>query len=230
MSWWDWSHIGWTPAVFPKPPKPVKHHPIQRARDRKWFYQGASGESDTVYKCWITALRPQRMRRRMPTMNQLLLPTKANLLKVAVESAGTPYLWGGKGEMMHSPTGPKAATYFGLDCSGAYTYWVLKVSGPDLRFTHNTDKMWQERPTVEIASVQPGDLAFWGGAGPDDVEHVEMVLAILPSGAIVTIGSSGGGSRTLSLEKALEQNARVKVRTGVKVGRADFRGFRAGYI
>lgn len=166
----------------------------------------------------------------MPTLDNFLLPTKPNLIKVAVALTGTPYLWGGKGELMFSPKGPVMSPYFGLDCSGHYTVSVHKIGGPDMRFTHNTDRMWNERPAVGLEDLQPGDLAFWGGTGPKDVDHVEMVLCTLPNGAVVTIGASGGGSKTTTLERAQAQNACVKVRPGIKHGRSDFRGFRVGYI
>jgi murein DD-endopeptidase len=165
----------------------------------------------------------------MVMMRDLLLPTKANLLKVMVEYANVPYLWGGKGTHVVTPTGAQLAPYFGFDCSGLYTFSVKKVGGPDHRFTDRAMELLNDRPVVERASLQPCDLVLFGSA-PKSASHVEMVLTILPDGTVITIGASGGDHTTTTKVEAERRDARVKVRTGHTHGRADFIGFRAGLI
>lgn len=95
------------------------------------------------------------------------------------------YVWGGKQ--------PGA-----LDCSGFVTLALHLAGGPDLRATHNTDRLWTEFPRVELADVLPGDLALYQGAfskGPEDVEHV-MVYA----GLGLCFGMAWGGSHDTDAE------------------------------
>jgi cell wall-associated NlpC family hydrolase len=162
-------------------------------------------------------------------MGQLLLPTKGNLIKIGIELANTPYLWAGKGTHMLRKDGIVVMSpYFGLDCSGFITFCTKKIGGPDLRWTYNTDTFWNRRPSVAEMDVQPGDYALYGGAQPDDVEHVMLVLGKI-DGKIAVIGASGGGHETTTLDKASQQDARVKVKT-THLYRTDFRGFRLGLI
>ncbi len=95
------------------------------------------------------------------------------------------YVWGGK--QAH-----------GLDCSGFATLALQLAGGPDLRATHNTDRLWTEMPHIPEADALPGDLALYQGAfskGPDDVEHV-MVYA----GLGLVIGMGWGGSHDVDAE------------------------------
>lgn len=155
---------------------------------------------------------------------EFLPPTRPHLLKIAVELVQTPYLWGGKGEMVYAPKGAKIAPYFGLDCSGFITYSVYKLTGKDLRFTHNTDKMWQEWEEVSYEDVEPGDCAMYGGDTENDVDHVMMVLCVIGD-VIVVVGACSGDSKTIDRKIAKDQDARVKVRAS-HLYRRDFRGFR----
>lgn len=106
----------------------------------------------------------------------------------------TPYLWGGKDERARSstryPTG-------GLDCSGLVTRGLMLFGGPDLRSTHNTDRLWTEFPRVALGDARPGDAVLYRGekpTGPDDVEHV-MVVIVPPSATSegLCVGQAFGG-------------------------------------
>lgn len=134
----------------------------------------------------------------------------AAFLECVLEQIGVPYLWGGK----------RPET--GLDCSGLVTHALHKVLGQDWRNTHNTDKLWAQLAPIDFP--RSGDLAFYGGAGPDDVSHV-MVVLNLDGDEDLVVGACGGDSTTTTLREAVRRGARVRVRQGVHY-RRDFRGYR----
>ena len=80
----------------------------------------------------------------------------------------TPYVWGGKR--------PGA-----LDCSGIVTLSLYEATDGriDWRATHNTDRLWNELPHVDVADLRDGDLVlYWGehSTGPEDVSHVMVYV------------------------------------------------------
>jgi hypothetical protein len=76
---------------------------------------------------------------------------------------GKPVLWGQKG--------PDA-----FDCSGAVTYALMVVGGPDLRHIDTAQGLHQAtRNLLPLAETPaPGDLAFYG-TGPTHIIHVATV-------------------------------------------------------
>jgi hypothetical protein len=127
--------------------------------------------------------------------------------------------------------------YEGWDCFGLVAGGVVAVGGPDLRMWW-TDRAWAEMEPV--ATPERGCLALWAPekpTGPGDVDHVEVVVRPATASPVVvepnhrplpgwrTIGASGGGSKTTTLEIALAQGARVKYREHHLL-RARFAGFR----
>lgn len=105
-----------------------------------------------------------------------------------------------------------------FDCSGLVTrgFRECGISTFDPLFT-NTDKLWNTLPNTD--KPQPGDLVFYGGKGPKDVEHV---MVFWGDGRVY--GACGATSRILTLEEAHKAEARVRFR---KPGyRRDFRGYR----
>lgn len=161
----------------------------------------------------------------------------ARYLQTCVELVGTPYLWWAKGDhfgQIHDGEFRKlpvpadeSGRRLALDCSGFVTVPAKLVGGPDFVWTHNTDRLWTELRETKVPT--PGDLAFYGGRGPDDVEHVMVVLSVLPTGAVMVIGASGGGRKTITLEIARASRACVKVKHS-HLYRPDFRGFRTGFF
>lgn len=142
-----------------------------------------------------------------------------------------PYLWGGRGATL-SDGGP--SPYEGWDCWGLVSCAVLEAGGPDWRGWW-TDKAWADLEPV--ANPVPGDLVFYAPSpplGPQDVEHVEVVVGpappmMLPTGPSLpgwrTIGARGGNHLTTSLAMAESQGARVRYR-GHHLERVRFCGFR----
>jgi len=68
-----------------------------------------------------------------------------------------------------------------------------------------------DKPRIVLRSeIRPGMLVFWKRG--TRIGHVEIVWKVLDDGTILTIGASGGGSRTRTIQDAIDQNASVKVR------------------
>ena len=122
------------------------------------------------------------------------------------EHLETPYRWGGD-----DPEG-------GFDCSGLVieglkSVGVLPRKG-DWKAVELLNR-FRDRPRVARNDIRRGMLVFWERTKPDGtlyIGHVEIVFRILEDGTILTIGASGGGSKTLTREDAVRQNAFVRIR------------------
>lgn len=118
-------------------------------------------------------------------------------IDIAMRYQGTWYSWGGDDPQ-------------GFDCSGLCIE-VLKSVGllPRSGDWRAVDlyARFQEHTTQ---AATPGCLAFWGSSTAKII-HVELVVAAIGHD-VFTIGASGGGSKTLTKEIAMKQNAFVKVR------------------
>ena len=140
---------------------------------------------------------------------------RAAYLCKALALMGTPYIYGGR-------------TREGVDCSGLIILALYEATGYglDLR-SWWSDKIWNELAPTE--TPKPGDLAFYGGKRPEDVEHVMMVL-IPPEtesmGGGLVFGACDGDSSVTDAEIARKRRAYVKPKALVKYG-PDFRGYRS---
>lgn len=119
-------------------------------------------------------------------------------LNVAWKNYGKPYVWGGDDPIA------------GWDCSG-YVVEILQSCGVMKHGSDDTANGLMGRfPKVEEQDAIPGDLVFWlrfdGTA-----RHVELVVAEI-AGQVHSIGFSGGGSSTHTLQDAIEDNAFCKIR------------------
>lgn len=134
---------------------------------------------------------------------------RTQFLVECFELLHTPYIYGGRSD-------------HGVDCWGFVSLSWSRSGGPD-RSTWWTDRAWAElSPIKGETGLMPGDLAFYGGSKPDDVEHVMVVGPLL-----TVIGASGGDSTTKSLIEAFRRGAKVKAFPHYREGyRSDFRGFR----
>jgi len=107
---------------------------------------------------------------------------------------GTWYKWGGDD--------PK-----GFDCSGLACEF-LKFGGQIDRggeHPYNAQMLYNKFPKVDIP--KPGCLAFWSDNAGVKIVHVEIAI-----NDEQTIGASGGGSKTLTAEDAMRNNAFIKER------------------
>lgn len=145
---------------------------------------------------------------------------------------GVPYLWSGRGTMLGDGS---PSPYTGWDCWGLVAGGLLVAGGPDLR-SWWTDRAWLE--LLPVATPLAGDLVFYAPRapnGPQDVEHVEVVVGpgapIMLAGGeqslpgLRTIGAIGGNHLTTTLASAQSQGARVRYRAN-HLGRPSFAGFR----
>ena len=120
-----------------------------------------------------------------------VLPTlsawQTRVLKTAVRFIGYPYVWGGTSENPEAPFGVQAPG--GFDCSG-FVWRVYKLqaypNGAALADTlkgRTTFAMSGEVPAakrISFARLKPGDVLFWGAAGPRSkpaqVDHAGIYL------------------------------------------------------
>jgi hypothetical protein len=118
-------------------------------------------------------------------------------LAYAWEFLGTFYSWGGDDPAQ------------GFDCSGLMVE-VLKGAGILARGSDFTAEglrtMFQE-----VSTPTPGCLVFRLSPATGKAVHVEMVYKVIEDEPL-TIGASGGGSKTLTREDAIKANAFVKCR------------------
>ena len=121
-------------------------------------------------------------------------------LTVAERLLFQPYLWGGDDPLA------------GFDCSG-FVIEVLKSVGILPRegdwTAEGLSNLFLAR---KVSKLNPGTLVFWPkSADPNAAGHVEMVYAVVGN-VVHTIGASGGGSKTDSLQDAIKHDAYVKIR------------------
>ena len=117
----------------------------------------------------------------------MLTAWQTQILQTAVRFIGYPYVWGGTSETSEAPFGVKAPG--GFDCSG-FVWRVYKLQaypdGSALSVTlkgRTTFAMSGEVPAakrISFAKLKPGDVLFWGAAGPRSkpaqVDHTGIYL------------------------------------------------------
>ena len=123
---------------------------------------------------------------------------KSIMEKVAWSFHGLPYIWGGDDPVK------------GFDCSG-FVIEILKSVGMLPRKGDWTAHMLYTRFLLSHQTTwEPefGCLAFWHAQdSPAKIVHVEFCL-----NSFVTMGASGGGSKTNTESDASAQNAYIKTR------------------
>ena len=112
---------------------------------------------------------------------------------LAFKFVGKPYIWGGDDAVA------------GWDCSG-FVIEILKSVGLLPRSGDWTaEGLYLLFKDKEVTVAKEGCLVFF--AKNNKINHVEYVWK-----NSLTIGASGGGSRTLTRKDAIEQNAYIKIR------------------
>lgn len=116
-------------------------------------------------------------------------------IMIAWQFLGKPYIWGGDDAVQ------------GFDCSG-FAIEILKSVGLLPREGDWTAQGLKDyfKDYVE-GTPGPGKLVFWTGADKKKIIHVEICID-----KELSIGASGGGSKTLTVQDAIDQNAYIKIR------------------
>lgn len=114
-------------------------------------------------------------------------------IKVAWTFVGTFYRWGGD-----DPAG--------FDCSGLVMEILASVGKVPRYSDYAASNIYYNLREFKVDKPEAGCLIFWG----KDIGHITHVEFCIDNEH--TIGASGGGSSTTSVEAAIKQNAYVKVR------------------
>lgn len=133
-----------------------------------------------------------------------------------IDQVGAPVLMGSKGDYWVRPSDEAVVKWpaglFVYDCSGLVTCGIKACGGPDLRDTHNAQKLWDEAPEVELqadedATFDPliGALGFYGA----DYKHVDHVVIGAAGGHIIS--ADGATIHIQSLADAKAAGAQVRV-------------------
>jgi len=95
----------------------------------------------------------------------------------------------------------------GRDCSGMIVEILQAVGKLPRSGDLSSRGLAAKFPKVDFPAA--GCLVFWTGGGDkiEDIQHVEFCID-----AVHTIGASGGGSKTLTVEDAIRDNAFIKMR------------------
>lgn len=112
-------------------------------------------------------------------------------LKVAEMNYNIPYKWGGDNPMA------------GFDCSG-FCVEIGKSAGI-LDGDYTADGLYQLFKDNKTDHATAGCFIFWGNGSK--MTHVEFCIS-----ETHTIGASGGGSKTVTVQDAIDQDACIKIR------------------
>ena len=119
--------------------------------------------------------------------------TKEMFLKVIWSHLNTPYIWGGD-------------DFSGFDCSGLAIEGLQAIGYFSLRSDATANGLWTRFQGKEVDRATAGCLLFWFNK---ESQAYHVAVAVDPEHCIT---ADGGGSKTTSIEKAIEQNAYIKIR------------------
>lgn len=107
-----------------------------------------------------------------------------------------------------------------FDCSGLVCYCLQAVGGPDLRGSHNAQRLHDETPNVKTLSEPglpyEGDLVYYG----TDAAHVVHVAIWLDGGGCISADGATKAVTTLAAAKA--SGAKVRAHTRLRYRKAPY--------
>jgi len=115
-------------------------------------------------------------------------------MKIVWAYLGTPYKWGGDDPMA------------GFDCSGLVVEVLKSVGILPRKGDWTAQGLWNRFKRLSVENPHEGCLVFWQSSS-ERVIHVEICI-----NDQLSIGASGGGSKTKNTKSAIDQNAFIKVR------------------
>jgi len=113
--------------------------------------------------------------------------------RLAWHFVGTPYLWSGD-----DPSG--------FDCSGLIVELLQSTGRLPNKGDWTAQMLCNRFKDNEVSFAQEGCLVFWG-KDKQNITHVEYCID-----EDLSIGASGGGRETRTIQDAFKQNAYIKVR------------------
>ena len=119
---------------------------------------------------------------------------KAYMIDIAMRFLGTFYTWGGD-----DPSG--------FDCSGLVIECCKSVGILPRQGDWPAVGLYSLWMHNQVTIPKMGDIVFWENAAKNDIVHVEIIL-----NSELSIGASGGGSKTKTKEDAIRDNAFIKIR------------------
>lgn len=128
---------------------------------------------------------------------------------------GCDYCWPSQSNNYSGKDLPFAKYHNVYDCSGLVTCSLRSAGGPDLRADHNAWALSKICDDVELMSMKPGDLLFYGNQ--KKVTHVAVYLGPHAedfdkrfSRGRTVISASSGDSRTVTPDIAKSMGANVR--------------------
>ena len=115
--------------------------------------------------------------------------------KIAWSFLGRPYIWGGDDPIA------------GFDCSGFCIEILKSVGVLPRRGDWTAEQLRDKFFNMRVQLPHEGCLVFYRGHLSEKIVHVEYCL-----NEMLSIGASGGGSRTQDEDDAIVQNAYIKIR------------------
>jgi len=95
----------------------------------------------------------------------------------------------------------------GFDCSG-FQIEILKAVGVlPRRYDCTAADLFNKFKKFTVREPYPGCLVFWENRRTGKIVHVEIMVT-----KNCSLGASGGGSKTLTVQDAIKHNAFIKVR------------------
>lgn len=139
-------------------------------------------------------------------------------------AAQSPYVWGGKGDVIWTPTGVKPNPFRAtrviptapgsvdievevsgprdvFDCSGLITTCLHRAGGPDLRFSHGAKQLREACPPMPAISVNGADrlrLRFYPGHVALHLRAPDQTPTELNDDRAILIEAAGGDQTTLA--------------------------------
>lgn len=135
-----------------------------------------------------------RVRELLGEFNKIMEQSERDIfLDYAWRFVKVPYLWGGDDALA------------GFDCSGYVIECLKGVGLLPYAGDWTAHALWVLFQEKKLDRPDPGCLVFW--KGHHRMAHVEIVVH--PG---LSLGASGGGSRTDTLQDAIDQDAYIKMR------------------
>jgi cell wall-associated NlpC family hydrolase len=134
--------------------------------------------------------------RQLQELHSALSDTDRDVaLQAAWSLYGTPYIWGGDDPVR------------GFDCSGLVVEVLQSVGILKHGSDYTAQSLWEMFITSAVNEPYAGCLVFWAVDPQSPPHHIELCI-----NDHLSIGASGGGSKTVTERDAIDQNAYIKVR------------------